>query len=120
MEGIPVENNMWTGTIILRNDTKENWETNDPVLKLGEIGIQYEDKNNFILKVGDGETTWTNLSSISAIASDVHEWAKEEAKPIYNIEEITGLSDKIQSIEQQLQSLQRDTQQLRSDLEGVL
>ena len=45
-------------TIILRNDSAENWETKNPVLKEGEIGVE-NGTNKF--KIGDGTSTWTQL-----------------------------------------------------------
>lgn len=44
--------------IILRNDTAANWKLNNPVLKLGEMGIE-TDTNMF--KFGDGTTAWNSL-----------------------------------------------------------
>ena len=44
--------------IILRNDTAENWKSSNPVLKLGEMGIE-TDTNMF--KFGDGVKHWTEL-----------------------------------------------------------
>lgn len=47
--------------IIIRNDTKANWEAVNPVLKLGEFGVETDTK---IIKVGDGVSQWTALSAI--------------------------------------------------------
>lgn len=44
--------------IILRNDTAANWSLANPVLKLGEMGIE-TDTNMF--KFGDGEKNWNDL-----------------------------------------------------------
>lgn len=44
--------------IILRNDTAANWTLNNPVLKLGEMGIE-TDTNMF--KFGDGVKAWNEL-----------------------------------------------------------
>lgn len=46
-------------TIQNRRDTKANWETNNPVLAEGEIGLVLDDKNSY--KVGDGTTKWNDL-----------------------------------------------------------
>lgn len=46
-------------TIQNRRDTKANWETNNPVLAEGEIGLVLDDKNSY--KVGDGVTKWNDL-----------------------------------------------------------
>ena len=39
-------------------DTAENWRTNNPVLKAGELGIE---SDTGLHKVGDGTSTWTQL-----------------------------------------------------------
>jgi hypothetical protein len=44
--------------IQLRNDTAANWQSSDPVLAIGEVGIN-TDTN--ALKIGDGVSTWTEL-----------------------------------------------------------
>ncbi len=44
--------------IVLRNDTKENWTTTNPILMLGEMGIEIDTRQ---IKVGDGISTWTQL-----------------------------------------------------------
>jgi hypothetical protein len=45
--------------IILRRDTAQNWEANNPVLLSGEPGYE-TDSNKF--KIGNGSSTWTNLA----------------------------------------------------------
>ena len=43
-------------------DIKENWAANNPVLNVGEIGIEAtNDKNTVKLKIGDGITAWSSL-----------------------------------------------------------
>lgn len=42
----------------LRNDTKQNWQTGNPVLLRGEIGVE-SDTTKF--KFGDGVTAWNSL-----------------------------------------------------------
>lgn len=44
--------------ILLRRDTSANWESNNPILSAGEVGIDLTINN---LKVGDGISTWINL-----------------------------------------------------------
>lgn len=60
-------------------DTPTNWNTNNPTLLNGEIGIVKEN-NNFRMKVGDGNTAWNSLpfydgnivvSSMSPTTSDL-------------------------------------------------
>lgn len=45
-------------TIILRHDTSTNWMINDPVLALGEYGVE-DDTHR--LKRGDGTSNWSQL-----------------------------------------------------------
>lgn len=49
--------------IRIRRDGTSNWETNDPILAVGELG--YDTELN-VLKVGNGYSTWTNLNPIEA------------------------------------------------------
>ena len=44
--------------IQLRNDLSTNWDTKNPILAQGEIGIEMDSRN---FKIGDGITTWSNL-----------------------------------------------------------
>lgn len=47
-----------TSRIILRNDTANNWTTNNPVLLKGEIGLE---TNTGKYKIGDGTSNWQAL-----------------------------------------------------------
>lgn len=44
--------------IQIRRDTSINWAANNPVLALGEPGLETD---TFIVKYGDGSTSWNNL-----------------------------------------------------------
>ena len=44
--------------IRLRRDTSNNWSTNNPILKVGEPGLETDTRK---LKFGDGVTSWNNL-----------------------------------------------------------
>ncbi len=48
--------------IRLRRDTAINWTANNPILGLGEPGVEI-DTNRF--KFGDGSTTWENLAYVA-------------------------------------------------------
>lgn len=50
-------------TIIMRNDTAENWSTKHPILAKGEFGVE-NDTNKF--KIGDGVTAWDELGYAGA------------------------------------------------------
>ena len=90
--------------ILLKYDTYANWSTNNPILKSGEMAIATiasNDNNatatgftnlpNVVLKVGDGTSHYNDLKFVSALAADVHGWAKAASKPEYGYNEITGL-----------------------------
>ena len=47
--------------IQVRRDTAENWESVNPSLGQGEIGMDLTNKR---MKVGDGFTSWTDLKYI--------------------------------------------------------
>ena len=81
--------------IQLKYDTYENWVTNNPVLKKGEMAIATIGKSptqavdsvtapQVILKVGDGTTAYKNLPFASALAADVYNWAKTTAPVLEN------------------------------------
>lgn len=52
---------MATYKIQHRNDITANWNTHNPVLLKGEIGIEFQPGNTVAWKVGDGARTWTQL-----------------------------------------------------------
>lgn len=50
--------------IQLRNDTTSNWESYNPILAPGEVGV---DTSEGKIKVGDGSTSWSNLPYIGSV-----------------------------------------------------
>lgn len=78
-------------------DTLENWESNNPVLLKGEIALVEVSSNNnlvhnaptVLMKVGDGESTFSELEYSSSLASDVYPWAKQASKPSYTTNELS-------------------------------
>lgn len=54
--------------IQLRRDTTLNWESNNPVLALGEIGLDTTTGN---FKIGDGTSQWNDLLYFSKDVADV-------------------------------------------------
>jgi hypothetical protein len=66
--------------IQLRNDTTAAWAANNPILALGEIGID-TDLNQ--LRIGDGDSTWDELPyfvNASAIGGQLEGFLLEEEK----------------------------------------
>ena len=54
--------------LILRNDTSANWSTANPVLQLGELGIDTTEKK---IKIGDGTTPWNDLDFSSSKGAEL-------------------------------------------------
>lgn len=89
--------------IKLKYDTYANWITNNPVLLAGEVAIAtvasndaegkpgFQNLPNVVIKVGDGSSNYSALKFVSALAADVHEWAKAAEKPKYKASEIQDL-----------------------------
>lgn len=90
--------------IKLKYDTYANWIANDPVLLAGEVAIAtvadnennktstgFQNLPNVVIKVGDGSSKYSALKFVSALAADVHEWAKGAEKPKYKASEIEDL-----------------------------
>ena len=57
-----------TTRILLRRDTAANWTTNNPILALGEMGIETDTRK---FKFGDGSTSWTSLAYASGSSGDI-------------------------------------------------
>lgn len=89
----------FTTRIQLKYDTYANWVANNPVLKAGEVAIATVPSNqdgvqnapSVLIKVGDGTSDYKTLKFVSALAADVHEWAKAADKPEYSASEISGI-----------------------------
>lgn len=100
---MPDINKVFQTRIQLKYDTYANWSANNPILKAGEMAIATVEAGeqsmsnlpNIVLKVGDGTSHYNQLKFVSALAADVHEWAKANTKPVYTASEITGLADYI-------------------------
>ena len=54
-------------TVRLRRDTSANWESTNPILKIGEPGLETDTRK---LKFGDGVTAWTSLSYTRSDSND--------------------------------------------------
>ena len=48
--------------IIVRHDNQTNWESADPVLLDGEVGIQ--DSPSYAVKIGNGVNKWSELPNV--------------------------------------------------------
>ena len=87
--------------IQLKYDSYAKWTEVNPTLLKGEIAIAYlgpakttADPDNgthpVLFKVGPGQ--FNSLPWASALAADVHAWAKADKKPTYTADEIEGLA----------------------------
>lgn len=71
-----------TAKFLIRNDTKNNWVSANPVLSKGEMGIEI-DTNKF--KFGDGATNWNNLKYASSQSAIVKTGAPTAADSGYDL-----------------------------------
>lgn len=104
------DNHVLNTRIKLKYDSYENWIAKDPVLLAGEVAIAtvasndaegkpgFQNLPNVVIKVGDGSSKYSALKFVSALAADVHGWAKEANKPVYTAAEIEGIKDYIDGI----------------------
>lgn len=96
--------------IKLKYDTYENWVAKNPILLAGEVAIAtvasndaegkpgFQNLPNIVFKVGDGSSHYSALKFVSALAADVHSWAKEATKPVYTAAEIDGIKAYIDTV----------------------
>ena len=77
-------------TIQLRNDLAETWNSRNPILKKGEIGIEIDTRK---MKVGDGTTAWNALSYMGADANDILAVINENRDNCTQIELTQGQTD---------------------------
>ena len=76
--------------IQLRNDLAATWNSKNPVLKKGEIGIEIDTRK---MKVGDGTTTWKALPYMGADANDILAVINENRDTCTQIELNQGQTD---------------------------
>lgn len=93
--------------IISKNATYEEWKSSSLVLKKGEIALAQvttavTDETTgkilyvprYLMKVGDGSSTFANLQWLAAPASDVYAWAKKEKLEYADMpDEVKAISD---------------------------
>lgn len=91
--------------IVLKNDDLSTWSTSSLILKKGEIALAKVDSAadgeystpTYLMKVGDGTSTFANLKWVAAAAADVYNWAKLENP---TIEQLPGnLKTAIQNLQ---------------------
>ena len=108
--------------IINKHADLSAWSSSSLKLKTGEIALARVETTKpdghggfykvptYLMKVGDGDKTFSQLEWLAAPASDVYEWAKASTKPAYGASEITRGSSNVaadlQAAEQNIQALQ--------------
>lgn len=78
--------------------TLAEWEQINPVplkdeLVIVEVPSENGGTSQYLSKIGNGVSKFSQLPWMSALAGDVFDWAKTQNKPTYNYSEITGLDD---------------------------
>lgn len=93
----------------LKYDEWNNWKEQNPQLLKGEVAVVYLPENSneatsepaILFKVGDGVKTFNELPWSSALAADVHSWAKKEkgeaADILYKTESINVDGETVES-----------------------
>lgn len=94
--------------LLLRYGTYSQWMQSKIILKQGEaavaifpytqnLGLSDSQPENTPpavgLKIGDGHSYFDELPWVQAVAADVYSWAKNENKPTYTANEISGLAE---------------------------
>jgi hypothetical protein len=91
--------------IVLKNDDLSTWNSSSLILKKGEIALAKVESAadgeystpTYLMKVGDGNSTFANLKWVAAAAADVYSWAKLENP---TIEQLPGnLKTAIQNLQ---------------------
>lgn len=67
---MPINNNV-IANLQIRHDIANNWTSRNPVLLSGEYGLETD---TFLIKVGDGLRTWTNLPYLNKLDSSFFKW----------------------------------------------
>lgn len=59
--------------IVLRRDSASNWQTNNPALRQGEVGVEIDQSGSGYnrMKVGDGFLSWNDLPYIDDAGLDI-------------------------------------------------
>lgn len=91
--------------------TISEWEGQNPVAKKGELMIveitpeessTSDEKSNYLIKIGDGVSTFSELNYVSGLSADVYPWALEPNKPTYTTDEISGLSTILEGLDNKI------------------
>lgn len=95
--------------IQLRYASYDEWMASSLILKAGEVaiatipsrttntsdGVVASATPAVVMKIGDGQHTFSELNFVSGLSADIYSWAKAATKPSYSASEIEGLADYI-------------------------
>jgi len=87
-----------TKRIQLRRDIKENWETLNPILAQGEIGIDLNTQN---LKIGDGTSRWNSIEyaiALGKLSSEFNENTFLEVGPLGEVNTLVLTNNSIETL----------------------
>lgn len=78
--------------LLMRQDTADNWSTNNPVLKAGELGFEVVEGKpaETKIKIGDGTTSWNELGYMydtSAILDMI-----PQGESVYTVEDLSEVT----------------------------
>ena len=89
-----------TTRIILRHDVTENWALKNPVLLKGEMGLEFLTDGSVKMKVGDGNTAWSNLAYASGVSTD--STTPDNGEGGVSSAEVEALKKRVSSLENSL------------------
>lgn len=86
-----------------KTDTTSNWNSKNPVLLLGEFGLEITTNNKILIKIGDGKSTWKQLKYFL----DEYSYNKLADKPIINgqLQDITVAKSNTSYTEPQVRNI---------------
>lgn len=117
--------------IRLRYDSYANWSTNNPTLLAGEVALvvpgdkvgTVDNVADCLMKVGDGTKAFNSLPWLSAVAADVHSWAKLSLADfnawILGTKKIEGLARPTLATEEQINKVASDLDALDTRVEAA-
>ena len=77
--------------IQLRNDTAANWTSANPILAIGEVGVETDNNK---MKVGDGTSHWADLPYMGVDTAEI--------VPLVSYEHVQGSDSDVWTVEHNL------------------
>lgn len=111
--------------IVLRNDSKANWELvqDEVILLKGEPAIEFDEENNPKLKIGDGVRAWKDLPYLNTEVTNEDEDNPTipedlEERIIILEEQIAGFNIRIETVESQVTAAVTTSNEALAQLEA--